>query len=344
MPLIMSRYLLLFICCVAFACTHVQKEQAAAPVATLAQKAPLALPQASQITLIIGPRKGTHKDTLYFPDGGHAVNPNPAMRYASVGQPFATMLPVQKRQQPDTIVIKTNESIHLEHPYHYHHTAVYLLKPFDTLRLNYHQGVPHVTLLNRKLPDSILNFYTYFHKKHALPLSYKDFERLHGPNVAQQVLQTYTDSVELIPVYRVKAIDALYNEAYIETLIMLRQNEKYIGQWLYHDYDPAWQCFKDTSLLSLTTYKDFLVNYSGFVANESSTAKQRQAPFSVMVFNYWLRQTEAQFHPKVYYYVLYKWLESIAQSQSPKVLRQHLQAFNKAVPSKAYQARAAALP
>jgi len=63
-----------------------------------------------------------------------------------------------------------------------------------------------------------------------------------------------------------------------------------------------------------------------------------------MVLNYWLRQTAAQFHPKVYYYVLYKWLESIAQSQSPKVLQQHLQAFNKAVPNKAYQARAAALP
>jgi len=206
-------------------------------------------------------KRSFSKDTLYFPGGGYSIAINP-IGYTKVGDFDHFLINPENLLENDTIVISTSSEIVLEHKYHYYYSSIYSFLPGDSVIFDYVNDAPFVSILNREIEKRILNFETYFNLNSKKPMGREEFflTNKRFRNKEEKKIYYYERTYTLEAKYH--KLDSM-NKIYFNktnTFFFAQNFLKFSQPQLFvTNYDKN---LRNDSLLSLSTYRNFLKNYS----------------------------------------------------------------------------------
>ena len=284
-----------------------------------------------EIVLIFN-QKDYANDTLRYNGGGYSPSID-VIKYSAFGNFDSKILSVDNAEGVDTLNIPVEGKIQLEHRYHYYHTSIYEFVEGDTVVFNYKDGVPFPEVKNREIKENDLNFLTYYNLQNDKPVSREEFFLNNQRFRTEDEKLRYKETRESIEKRKIKNIDSLVTTDKISanSSNLLKEYLKFSSPHLFIKSGYTDYLNKD-SLLGLSTYRDFLRNYSLFHFKIRSIQKSQHE--SILDYRSLFDSLNSNSH---FYssgtkdYLLYESMKNIANDFSVSDLQNYFKKFKSRV-------------
>ena len=296
-------------------------------------KEPVAIKADNQITILFESRSKA-KDTLYFP-GGASVHRNSVTSYASTSSPIWQVINIDHNKLLDTISILTKVSINIRHPYNYSYSSIYQFEPGDTAVFRYKDGVPFAKILNRQVPDSLLNFQVYYDQQQPTQLDRVEFFMTNKRFRTASEEAAYYERKDSIQLKKVEVLKALNPAGFHDVKNTILAFEQYKRPALF--YKTLQDKLLYDSLLANPIYQSFLTGHSDLLF-KPETIKRGNGTF---IYNYKqlfdsVKANKNMYGPQNYQFVQYSNLVEIAEKFSTQDFQKYYQLFKQEVTDSIY--------
>lgn len=282
----------------------------------------------NKITIIFN-KKNYKKDTLRFNNGSYMVKNNPIVSYVSK-QPFHPKpLLINNTKKSDTITISTDSKIFLDHRYHFYYSSSYIFYPGDSIIFDYIDGVPYCSILNRNISKKSLNFEANYN---ILNQVYEDEGAFWDRNKkfrSKKQRNEYFVKLRSNLFNLNKSLDSLqYLNLISKENYLFHQNKiKYRNAILsFTEINFSEMGLKNDSLLVHSSFRHFL-NYFVVQKFAIKLKKRRNGRMLDYKNSFDSVMNSNLFSKKNKNYLLYNFMQSIAENYSIEVINTYLKKF-----------------
>lgn len=284
----------------------------------------------NQIAIIFEAKEYSN-DTLKFVGGGFSPTLNPII-YSKNNSFEVFKINPNNTFDCDTITLNTDRGITLEHKYLYYYKSLYNFMPGDSVLFKYKDGVPYAELLNREFLYNDLNFQTDFNLKVEKPINREEFFLRNKRFRNHDELMTYGKSRANVQLKNMKAIDSLSIKNLIsqKAYTTLKQTLRFENPSLHiKDYDAE---LKKDSLLQISSYRNFLDNYSRYKFKIGSLKKTKYQTIIDFKSSYdSISENPQIYSSKTQDYLMFEYLKNIAREFSLKDFEFYYKKFTEQV-------------
>lgn len=273
------------------------------------------LPKKENVVLIFGKRT-FEKDTLRFSNGSYSIRVLPNISYIDQYPYDPQPIKPNNITDNDTIIIKTNSHIVLEHMYHYFYTSSYLLKAGDTIKFEYRDDAPYATMLNNKKLTNELNFEVSYNIANDIYITDSQFRDKYKRYRTKEESSNYYNTLKPNRINELAKLDSINDTGSLDAdyYNLLKTKLKYTIHILtdFSELKKEEIELRNDTLLATPIYKFFLPNYA-WQRFEIPFIKRRNMPMYDPLIRFDSVQKSDLFSEKIKNYLLYSSLEEIAK-------------------------------
>ncbi|WP_430410234.1 TlpA family protein disulfide reductase [Kordia sp.] len=285
----------------------------------------------NEIVMIFNKRSYT-KDTLRADDGSYTVKRDKPIFYTNGKTYEKIFLEPNNISKTDTVKIKTDISIVVNHRYHFYYDSSYKFNVGDTIIFDYPNDAPHVSVLNNTEKNDY-NVEVDYNLSHAVYKGAVEFYNENNKRFRTEKEKTvYRNVLKENIIEKEKTLDSLYDLKKLSSdyYSFLKTTIHYKNKIIHSNYSADQTELKNDSLLFIQSYQHFLNNFTfkHFDISYSQKGYQNLPDYLTL---YDSIEKSVLFSTKIKNYLLYNTTRSIIKNYDQSKITKYFDKFKQEV-------------
>jgi len=285
----------------------------------------------NEIVMIFNKRSYA-KDTLYSANGSYTIKKDKPIFYTNERTHEKIFLEPHNINKTDTLAIKTNTSLVINHRYHFYYDSSYKVNVGDTIVFNYPNDAPYVSILNSTKKNDY-NVEVDYNLSHAVYKGAVEFYDEHDKRFRTQEEKTaYRNVLKKNIIEKEETLDSLYalKKLSHDYYSFLKTTIHYKNKIIHSDYNTDETELKNDSLLFIQSYRHFLNSFT-FKHFDISYSKKGYQNIPDYLTLYDSIEKSTLFSTKIKNYLLYNSTRNIIKNYDQTKITKYFAKFKQEV-------------